>query len=1117
MPARRKIMTNQGKARQLLTSTIIVGLCCGFAAAEASLPDYFDYRREVYTDRNSAVTTSTVPAVKNQGNYGTCWVFASLGSYETNWNLKLKANGISGTAPNFSERYLAWLTYAPPLDGTWSDPKYYYKPDNHYPKKSFAYNVYNMGGFAVPPFIDMMRWGNALDSTYPYDGYDVNMGGIQSIVASAGDVHDLYGWKLGNVKAGQTDKIKQLLTDCGAVDISIYVDWDKTMYRNNLTEYYKKDGYSGTNHAVVIVGWDDAYQFKLFKNEDGSTITGAWIVRNSWGTDATTGKTNLKDGYFYVPYQDTSIALSGAFNPEMDLQRYTRLDTNNDTAGRHVSEVPSVFSYANKLTAQVPQMLKAVNFNVEKDASSYKIEIRTRADTPTGGKLVYSQAGTFGQDGTPSYGGQRTVDLDKFVFLPAGGEYMVVITVKTPDGERQNLYYAKKDEACTQNIIMQPGLCFYYNSESGVWEDTYTSNLMIPVYARSKDSALANGGDFTVAYLNDDGVGGSLINLGQEDELYGYDLLHPDRKTLSNMTVDLTKGQTDSVYGGTIYGEGQVIKVGTGILALTGGNTYTGATSVKEGTLALTGSLTSPVTVSQGALFTGTGTVQDDVVNKGTLQPGLDPDSASLLGKDTSVGRLTIVGDLSGGGDMAIAVDSQKQTWSTIIVGGSADITGGKIVPVAGYYPVPGNTYAYLEANHINGNVQDNKVNSVMTLTGSVADDTASFTAESAGLTNVGGLNGVQDSMLSGLDKISARFFAADPSSASTHTLLPLYYADDAVIRKAGTELAAEERTRLLQPNPLSHLSVNAARSRLDTFAVEGKIQVPYKVKGLVKAQEASANLPVTLDEQNNLWLQIFRGYQAENCDSSLSNNTLGGMVGYDRSLDSSSRLGGFVSCGKTDYNGDNINGHSYDWRVGMYGSKVNGDWDYQALLSYGQNRYDLDHDLRFFGKNLNADFKAKVWDADLKARYTLPSTRSKVWQVRPYGQLSYTHTGQDAYTERGSEVLAQSLDGTNNNSWRAEAGVEFKRQLEKNGTFTGSLGYKRVLSGADPELNGSFLADKSAGFTLKSSSDKNYLTYSLAIRGSLGGKWTGEVGLMGEYAPHSHSEIVGVTAKYSF
>jgi hypothetical protein len=73
-------------------------------------------------------------------------------------------------------------------------------------------------------------------------------------------------------------------------------------------------------------------------------------------------------------------------------------------------------------------------------------------------------------------------------------------------------------------------------------------------------------------------LGGSEIYLGKKNELYTriycilwcfadgtYSATGTPRYTLSNMTVELTKDLTDSVYGGVISGEGQVIKTGTGI------------------------------------------------------------------------------------------------------------------------------------------------------------------------------------------------------------------------------------------------------------------------------------------------------------------------------------------------------------------------------------------------------------------------------------------------------------------------------------------------------------------------------------------------------------------------
>jgi autotransporter-associated beta strand protein len=83
---------------------------------------------------------------------------------------------------------------------------------------------------------------------------------------------------------------------------------------------------------------------------------------------------------------------------------------------------------------------------------------------------------------------------------------------------------------------------------------------------------------------------------------------------------------------------GGLTKKGLGTLTLSAANTYTGATAVQVGTLALasTGSITSDVTVSGGATLGGAGTVTGDVAvsGGGTIAPG------------ASAGKLTVAGDL---------------------------------------------------------------------------------------------------------------------------------------------------------------------------------------------------------------------------------------------------------------------------------------------------------------------------------------------------------------------------------------------------------------------------------------------------------------------------------------
>ncbi|MDY3867885.1 MAG: autotransporter domain-containing protein, partial [Pyramidobacter sp.] len=286
-------------------------------------------------------------------------------------------------------------------------------------------------------------------------------------------------------------------------------------------------------------------------------------------------------------------------------------------------------------------------------------------------QILGKQSGTFGSDGTPDLEGFRTVDLDSYVFLPENAKYVVEVTIENADPSVP----AKTYFATTSNAITGlTGRTFLWDPEKNAWTDAAAlstdGRLVIDMGARGKHSSLANGGDFSVSWLDDGGAGGSQIYLGKADELYAADALNPDRKTLSNMTVLLESG-VENVYGGTIYGEGKVIKEGAGLLRLTGASTHTGGTDISAGTLAVDGSLASQVYVASSGRLQGTGFINAPVVNDGVTAPG------------NSIGTLTVE-RYSGDGTLELEGNANGGD-RLVITGSGSEIKNVRLIP-AGYF-----------------------------------------------------------------------------------------------------------------------------------------------------------------------------------------------------------------------------------------------------------------------------------------------------------------------------------------------------------------------------------------------------------------------------------------------
>ena len=229
--------------------------------ARKSLPTQFDWR-----NHNGR---SYIGPVRNQGQCGSCYAFATCAAAEGAYNLA--NNKYDAECADFSESFIAFCL--PELKD---------------------YNKYILrceGGYTNKVLKILLTEGVRNENELPYTPFPPGSCSYNNTMSPFKDAR--------RVGCNDIERIKEVIMTYGVVKASVYASSAFEAYSGGIYEDQLKScsaspcQYSDMNHAAALVGWNDDEE--------------CWILRNSWGTDWG------EQGYMRIKYNSAHVGCSVAY------------------------------------------------------------------------------------------------------------------------------------------------------------------------------------------------------------------------------------------------------------------------------------------------------------------------------------------------------------------------------------------------------------------------------------------------------------------------------------------------------------------------------------------------------------------------------------------------------------------------------------------------------------------------------------------------------------------------------------------------------------------------------------------------------------------------------------
>lgn len=465
--------------------------------AFAALPVSFDLR-------------GNLPPIRNQGRFGTCWAFSTIGAVESSYLMQIsndKAANFLNTSVasmDLSELHLAWFTHMAPkryqrfstrITKPSGEMELVYNPS---PRQALSGET-RLAAIAVLArgvTLEEGTWGPVSEDELSYAEFGT-LESVDLLEDYAGNIEDYtptlrltdasfitasYGFRFF-ASESYRDDIKRLIMEKGGLSAAYWQSRDRKFRNNEYHSYFFSDWRlssddrdiktrvnprRNTTHAVLIVGWDDDFPVENF-GEEKPQKPGAWLVRNSWGDYS-----GSDGGYFWMSYEQgieggTTYTVE---QPPANMHRYDWDDlgvvnTWRDITNSAGSTAANVFQIRSE-----GESLEEVGFYTTGFDTKVDISIVQYGSTHPGSNIMSSDNISQVVSGKNYHlPGYHTVSFDS---IPMDkGEYFAVIFTAANNNtdDRFPIAIEKSRTLFTDYARVGEGESYFYNTSEDKWYD----------------------------------------------------------------------------------------------------------------------------------------------------------------------------------------------------------------------------------------------------------------------------------------------------------------------------------------------------------------------------------------------------------------------------------------------------------------------------------------------------------------------------------------------------------------------------------------------------------------------------------------------------------------------